>query len=220
MRGPDWGSPPRGRGKAASGSMVGATLRITPAWAGKRPHFDSHVFHNEDHPRVGGEKTHRTFTRAVMWGSPPRGRGKGPGDRASGCGLRITPAWAGKSPFLRSRFLLWGDHPRVGGEKSHPCPCPAGLLGSPPRGRGKVRRDHRRRRSPGITPAWAGKSGNCSTAGSSGKDHPRVGGEKCRATAHRGSSRGSPPRGRGKDAVEGHASRCIGITPAWAGKSD
>ena len=30
---------------------------------------------------------------------------------------------------------------------------------------------------------------------------------------------GSPPRGRGKDAVEGHASRCIGITPAWAGKS-
>ena len=29
---------------------------------------------------------------------------------------------------------------------------------------------------------------------------------------------GSPPRGRGKDAVQRHTARRVGITPAWAGK--
>ena len=50
------GSPPRGRGKAASGSMVGATLRITPAWAGKSFLVSAAALAVEDHPRVGGEK--------------------------------------------------------------------------------------------------------------------------------------------------------------------
>ena len=31
--------------------------------------------------------------------------------------------------------------------------------------------------------------------------------------------KGSPPHGRGKDAIQRHTTRCLGITPAWAGKS-
>ena len=51
-------------------------------------------------------------------------------------------------------------------------------LGSPPRGRGKVRSLNARDGLDGITPAWAGKSCcpfiGCGRCG----DHPRVGGEK------------------------------------------
>ena len=71
----------------------------------------------------------------------------------------------------------------------------------------------------GITPAYAGKSGYYSTAGSSGKDHPRVCGEKIWDVAHLSMREGSPPRMRGKvlQFIIGHAVE--GITPAYAGKS-
>ena len=50
------GSPPRGRGK---GMLVGhsvISIRITPAWAGKRARFSGVWLLSRDHPRVGGEK--------------------------------------------------------------------------------------------------------------------------------------------------------------------
>ena len=59
-QGADWfvgGSPPRGRGKVKSGLKDMTTLRITPAWAGKRAGKDDKQCRKKDHPRVGGEKT-------------------------------------------------------------------------------------------------------------------------------------------------------------------
>ena len=50
--------------------------------------------------------------------------------------------------------------------------------GSPPRGRGKVFVCHVKTSKFGITPAWAGKSWRYFQREHSGKDHPRVGGEK------------------------------------------
>ena len=51
------GSPPRGRGKAAHTDELTAAIRITPAWAGKRPSSTLEQRPSTDHPRVGGEKT-------------------------------------------------------------------------------------------------------------------------------------------------------------------
>ena len=51
------------------------------------------------------------------------------------------------------------------------------------------------------------------------RDHPRVGGEKIKPLQRDATDGGSPPRGRGKDSFIVHRHACVGITPAWAGKS-
>ena len=70
------GSPPRGRGKVCSLSSGLYSLRITPAWAGKRNRSRIQTNEKEDHPRVGGEKTEEDLRLEANKGSPPRGRGK------------------------------------------------------------------------------------------------------------------------------------------------
>ena len=111
------GSPPRGRGKAVYASYVYSLLRITPAWAGKRRIGFLSVYLVQDHPRVGGEKLASGATKAVTWGSPPRGRGKEIVDVTEWPTNRITPAWAGKSRTESFGTISNEDHPRVGGEK-------------------------------------------------------------------------------------------------------
>ena len=91
--------------------------RITPAQAGKRKSATKETKGYEDHPRVGGEK--QTFWKALATslGSPPRRRGKGRRIVPNVEGLRITPAWAGKSRGTEGAWHVRQDHPRVGGEK-------------------------------------------------------------------------------------------------------
>ena len=115
-------------------------------------------------------------------------------------------------------FSCW-DHPRVGGEKAVWLCAGPRPHGSPPRGRGKAPGPLALRISSRITPAWAGKSTAVDVLTTAIKDHPRVGGEKGSSRRKSGSSRGSPPRGRGKALDDDTRSRTRGITPAWAGKS-
>ena len=46
-----------------------------------------------------------------------------------------------------------------------------------------------------------------------------MGGEKVDPTGNDWYTQGSPPRRRGKDSFIVHCHACVGITPAWAGKS-
>ena len=50
-------------------------------------------------------------------GSPPHGRGKGFCGLVIAPGVRITPAWAGKSFTDGNDLTCAMDYPRVGGEK-------------------------------------------------------------------------------------------------------
>ena len=170
-------------------------------------------------PRMGGEKTGDSGQPEYVQGSPPRGRGKEVADEGIGGIIRITSAWAGKSPACRVHPCTGRDHPRVGGEKDSEESRWWALKGSPPHRRGKGGHFPGRVRPQGITPAWAGKSG----AGYADKgrpgDHPRVGGEKRRLSECAQWAEGSPPRGRGKAACGALAGGVQRITPAWAGKS-
>ncbi len=212
------GSPPRGRGKAGHGVEGGQHLGITPAWAGKRSSLDGKMFKIWDHPRVGGEKSISCWKRSMPVGSPPRGRGKvayiGNKNGLDG----ITPAWAGKSQNCKAVYRHRQDHPRVGGEKGNSHGQPRPPQGSPPRGRGKVVGDDPADGVLGITPAWAGKRFHFLFSEPFLWDHPRVGGEKKMDVSYDVVGTGSPPRGRGKDAVWLYAKVGDGITPAWAGK--
>ena len=99
---------------------------------------------------------------------------------SSGCRARarITPAYAGKSPLLLRSRSLWGDHPRLCGEKQAKTYLTQSKKGSPPPMRGKdsvtLYRDHVVR----ITPAYAGKSHVSIVTSSHLQDHPRLCGEK------------------------------------------
>ena len=132
------GSPPRGRGKVNMNVDVRIGKGITPAWAGKRRPASGRTLPYWDHPRVGGEKGYIGDAPPALWGSPPRGRGKGRVTHFDALRIGITPAWAGKRQNRRTVDSNGTDHPRVGGEKRsnrnrcmrHP--------GSPPRGRGKA----------------------------------------------------------------------------------
>ena len=144
--------------------------------------------------------------------SPPRVRGKvceSQGARHDGGSI---PAYAGKSHPERRGADQCGDHPRVCGEKCLDGIAHGMIAGSPPRMRGKAHALPPWRLSPGITPAYAGKS--CSSTGRAGGrgDHPRVCGEKIRVASPRITQ-------RGKDHVAHSCKGCVGSTPAYAGKS-
>ena len=212
------GSPPHRRGKGHGCHQTAVVVGITPAWAGKSCWSSSSGSKVRDHPRVGGEKELEGKPPLRLWGSPPRGRGKGGKSFTGNMFTGITPAWAGKRQVIFRTNAVPGDHPRVGGEKIPVEQNEVGIGGSPPRGRGKAFLfgdfDIQRR----ITPAWAGKSEGTDCARAENGDHPRVGGEKAAYLRAVCGPRGSPPRGRGKARGAPLFRQHLGITPAWAGK--
>ena len=70
------GSPPRMRGKVPAVPAELQSIRITPAYAGKRIHLAGARPSSQDHPRVCGEKGLMPRPAGRGTGSPPRMRGK------------------------------------------------------------------------------------------------------------------------------------------------
>ena len=177
-RQPLQGSPPRARGKGKRPAEESGQDGITPACAGKRSKRGVNLILTGDHPRVRGEKQSLSDAAGGCEGSPPRARGKVPGDDCMPDCRGITPACAGKR---KKSLQSWGsarDHPRVRGEKISTI-CMAGVFkGSPPRARGKGAGDEPGVRPGRITPACAGKSLPPALIRSGRWDHPRVRGEK------------------------------------------
>ena len=85
--------------------------------------------------------------------------------------------------------------------------------------RGKGSENVSKKRSVGITPAYAGKRGTLDSWHYADKDHPRVCGEKVADTKSTSIKLGSPPRMRGKACMPYPQRGPEGITPAYAGKS-
>ena len=166
------------RGKVTGMLNMYNALGITPAYAGKSTHSCVRISLCWDHPRVCGEKSTRHILMAHATGSPPRMRGKAEPEAAPRPALRITPAYAGKSPWPCTAGQRHEDHPRVCGEKSVRRSDSRVSQGSPPRMRGKEAEwaalwQHYR-----ITPAYAGKSSARAVDEKPSGDHPRVCGEK------------------------------------------
>ena len=212
------GSPPRMRGKAGCTAADGNAEGITPAYAGKRRHTRMGQETGQDHPRVCGEKPSSCKVTSSVKGLPPRMRGKVTFVFLACKPMRITPAYAGKSPAVFPALPLAEDHPRVCGEKPNRILWEHWKEGSPPRMRGKVMEAYKASNPIRITPAYAGKSGTNTESEATGQDHPRVCGEKMEGVILNNDYLGSPPRMRGK---EMHPWQCLQghrITPAYAGK--
>ena len=168
---------------------------------------------------MGGENKRRDRTIRHGHGSSPRGRGKPPPGSAHRAGVRLIPAWAGKTLWRRRAWLGRSAHPRVGGENAAAIWLRWLGRGSSPRGRGKQRADLTALSLSRLIPAWAGKTPADSTRRIVPTAHPRVGGENCYNVNGNKGVTGSSPRGRGKRALSEGRPQCAGLIPAWAGKT-
>ena len=207
------------RGKVADPVAKNQAARITPAYAGKSEKARNCVIFTGDHPRLCGEKKYIASVKDGDQGSPPPMRGKVHPLYLVPERCRITPAYAGKRQASSELLLSCRDHPRLCGEKRCHARCLMRRLGSPPPMRGKGIFPKKSQQKDGITPAYAGKRPPPLPTASSHEDHPRLCGEKYRVIALGVPSRGSPPPMRGKVLQEWQHLRCMGITPAYAGKS-
>ena len=136
---PSSGLPPHMRGKVVAHGCLLLDVGITPAYAGKSTAgaaFDRAV---EDHPRICGEKVYRALSPDFHQGSPPHMRGKGVRKYTLSGIDGITPAYAGKRRHTATAKKVYGDHPRICGEKRVLCKLLHSQQGSPPHMRGKVR---------------------------------------------------------------------------------
>ena len=152
-------------------------------------------------------------------GSSPRGRGKRRGHRRTRRRAGLIPAWAGKTTTGGGCTGARRAHPRVGGENSDALLSLASIIGSSPRGRGKLIEGPAARAEERLIPAWAGKTGEPRSSAIHPGAHPRVGGENFRITRSRSSGPGSSPRGRGKPPRYVGAWGPRRLIPAWAGKT-
>ena len=133
--------------------------------------------------------------------------------------LRITPAGAGKTRFVRNRRQRNRDHPRRCGENSPMRIVGTLSLGSPPQVRGKLDTPMEETETDRITPAGAGKTINGRLSSESEEDHPRRCGENVVAFSTTPLMVGSPPQVRGKHSGTVFAPCITRITPAGAGKT-
>ena len=70
----------------------------------------------------------------------------------------LIPAWAGKTGRRQAWYLVWWAHPRVGGENPSDASAFEDVVGSSPRGRGKLALDEAEAQAMRLIPAWAGKT--------------------------------------------------------------
>ena len=146
------------RGKGLAAIQTDGSLRITPAYAGKRRsrHLSSAL--SWDHPRLCGEKLYEGGKNPCLVGSPPPMRGKVQRKARHDTPTRITPAYAGKRAGTIQSRRRYEDHPRLCGEKVKKIRTLYARIGSPPPMRGKGPLAYPNVQHHRITPAYAGKS--------------------------------------------------------------
>ena len=114
---------------------------------------------------------------------------------------------------------LGSVHPRAGGElasaEAHSLPT----IGSSPRGRGTLRRQHRQDLVLRFIPARAGNSSSADVIQVTPPVHPRAGGELGSPAPSASAAAGSSPRGRGTHPYHRRRRRRDRFIPARAGNS-
>ncbi len=191
------GTPPRRRGAPQHGVRPGERRRNTPASAGSTQAAPGAPRRGPEHPRVGGEHSRRCPYLSLVVGTPPRRRGAQRLQRPGLDRRRNTPASAGSTHRTQAQAALWAEHPRVGGEHSASRTRAATRVGTPPRRRGAPHHQRPHRQPRRNTPASAGSTPVPRGCGSSGPEHPRVGGEHATGPAIPVRRSGTPPRRRG-----------------------
>ena len=234
------GSSPLTRGKRVQPPEPDQRRGLIPAHAGKTGPPARGPRPPAAHPRSRGENDRPSIQRAMREGSSPLTRGKPRAVAASGRGMRLIPAHAGKTWASRRYLRTSVAHPRSRGENTlvHGPQLPE--WGSSPLTRGKLFGFQHDAGVRGLIPAHAGKTNRSPDRLVYFGAHPRSRGENDTGfTAEQvaeGSSpltrgkrgpcwegprrpNGSSPLTRGKPARQAEQAVGPGLIPAHAGKT-
>ncbi len=192
------GSPPRARGRSPQARVSRVAWRFTPACAGTISARSCPRTRAPVHPRVRGDDYRGSLTDSSTRGSPPRARGRFPGDLRHRRRQRFTPACAGTMGPVRAPPSSPSVHPRVRGDDQGTNGFWAGLSGSPPRARGRSRSTARASVRCRFTPACAGTMAPWPAPLADVAVHPRVRGDDFGSGVTTRQEAGSPPRARGR----------------------
>ena len=235
-----FGSSPRMRGTLHHVIDRHIQPRIIPAYAGNACATICSYCRIADHPRVCGERVHRSDQFLLTARIIPAYAGnalsptsimvrKSDHPRVCGerfAGLDFTQVSVGSSPRMRGTRIVGHDlhislldHPRVCGERHILVWIPRGIYGSSPRMRGTRTQQQTRRTDQRIIPAYAGNAIIAGVRGTKDADHPRVCGERPTASVVSMENSGSSPRMRGTRGVYGAAVSLARIIPAYAGNA-
>ncbi len=217
-------------------SSVDGTI---PALAGSTARPAATPVQTPDHPRAGGEHPEDGRPHLTVDGPSPRWRGAqltaclfrrvlGPSPRWRGAPRLgpfpprpggTIPALAGSTPATATPSPPARDHPRAGGE--HPCYCHPlpSRAGPSPRWRGAPLLLPPPPLPRGTIPALAGSTTAGSISPSTGRDHPRAGGEHGRGGRRAIFAKGPSPRWRGARARRAAGDLRQGTIPALAGST-
>ena len=152
-------------------------------------------------------------------GSSPRVRGTAPLRRTPHQSIRIIPACAGNSIFMKLPPPSNSDHPRVCGEQALNVGELIPMTGSSPRVRGTADKRGIVKLSDRIIPACAGNRLPERQSVPPRPDHPRVCGEQAALALAALTAGGSSPRVRGTDSPAQCPDDGGRIIPACAGNS-
>ena len=192
-------TPPLTRGRLARLERTDRRSGNTPAYAGKTREAHSASTRRQKHPRLRGEDSSEGSQNRFQVETPPLTRGRPPRQGEDHHGLGNTPAYAGKTQQRDRARRRRSKHPRLRGEDVLFAIQKQRDLETPPLTRGRQCSRGRRVRTPGNTPAYAGKTTARPSARGAPEKHPRL----------RGEDRTTRLRRRGVS----------GNTPAYAGKT-
>ena len=150
-----------------------------------------------DHPRSCGEYSCRFYDMPVNIGSSPLMRGIQSWKDAILLSVRIIPAHAGNTTYLRGDYTYDCNHPRSCGEYTQDPMVLRWMRGSSPLMRGIQRKYPVNLLRIGIIPAHAGNTHLQTNQPIFQKDHPRSCGEYFAGTYLETSEPGSSPLMRG-----------------------
>jgi len=212
-------SPPLARGLPPLRRDVVRDRGLTPAGAGTSSTPPPAIGTAWTHHRWRGDFVSRAASVAPDVDSPPLARGlrfEG-GERRPRRGL--TPAGAGTSLNAATPPAPMRTHPRWRGD-FHPACCVQGdAVDSPPPARGLHRRERRRWRHEGLTPAGAGTSNRPCRRERCRRTHPRWRGDFASSRPGPTIVQDSPPLARGLLDQLHRPAALRGLTPAGAGTS-
>ncbi len=174
---PEYGTPPRGRGRRLGVSRLLDVEGNTPARAGTTTRSPMPARSRSEHPRAGGDDDLVAPRGHEGDGTPPRGRGRRDVRRHERAAHGNTPARAGTTLIASTSAHVVEEHPRAGGDDSLFGSHRARVPGTPPRGRGRHHRRGALVDASWNTPARAGTTTSALTSALTPPEHPRAGGD-------------------------------------------
>ena len=214
------GSSPLTRGAQLRDALTDWGWGLIPAYAGRTSVDDDLSGDHAAHPRLRGAHGRDTGSKAGRGGSSPLTRGARHDAGSAAARTGLIPAYAGRTnPARQGRARQWA-HPRLRGAHSSNHADHAVHVGSSPLTRGAPGSVTTGPASPGLIPAYAGRTLTRTVSRRGRRAHPRLRGAHHGELGNVERDLGSSPLTRGARWFCLVGRRWRGLIPAYAGRTD